>query len=649
MTQPSARDGRVLVLMPTLRDGERTLAALATAGLTGTVCPDLAALCREVSLGAGVALLTEEELERDQGGALREALRGQPAWSDLPLVLVARPGSAGRPEAWRESMNLSLIERPVRMRSLVSIVRAALRSRQHQYALRDLLAEREHQAGVLRDQEERLQFALTAGRLGAWDLDLASGQMSCSALCKEIFGWPLDQELSYQALLELVHPGDRDRVRAALGQAIAARGGCDLEYRTLWPDGSIRWVLLRGRARAEAGGRELRMSGVALDMTDRRRAEDGLRDADRQKDDFLALLAHELRNPLAPLRNGLQLLRRAEQRASRDRTQEMMERQLGHMVRLIDDLLDVSRINRNKMELRLSRVLLAEAVASAVETARPLIESSRHQLELELPAEPVELDADLTRLVQVFANLLTNSAKYTDPGGRIRLSAARDGDQVVVTVRDTGIGIPREALGSVFDMFSQVDRSLERVTGGLGIGLALVRKLVEMHGGTVVASSDGPGRGSIFTVRLPAVAAGRAQGADGAGRASQLGPGLRILIVDDNRDSAQSMADMLRVFGNEVAVAHDGAEGVERAGAFRPGLILMDIGMPRLNGLDATRQIREQPWGREISIVALTGWGQEADRVRSREAGCDGHLVKPASLEDLSQLMAGLKRATAPI
>jgi PAS domain-containing protein len=240
MTTPSVRDGRVLVLMPTTRDGEQTRAVLTAAGLVCTVCPDLAALCREMALGAGVALLPEEALERDGEEVLQSALHEQPAWSDLPLILIARSGAVARPEAYRESMNVSLIERPVRMRSLLSLVRAALRSRQHQYALRDLLAERE-------SQEERLQFALAAGRLGSWDLDLATGQMTCSVLCKEDLGWPLDEDLSYEALLALVHPGDRARVREALDRAVAERGSCDLEYRTLWPDGTTHWVLLRGR------------------------------------------------------------------------------------------------------------------------------------------------------------------------------------------------------------------------------------------------------------------------------------------------------------------------------------------------------------------------------------------------------------------
>ena len=254
------------------------------------------------------------------------------------------------------------------------------------------------------------------------------------------------------------------------------------------------------------------------------------------------------------------------------------------------------------------------------------------------------LDADLTRLAQVFSNLLTNSAKYTEQGGRIQLTARRDEDDVVVTVSDTGIGIPAESLPRIFDMFSQVDRSIERSTGGLGIGLALVKGLVEMHGGMVTAQSEGLGRGSEFSVRLPVVplrsglSAEPAVGQNGAAT----GPGRRILVVDDNRDSAESMGEMLRLFGNEVAIAHDGIEAVERAETFGPQVILMDVGMPRLNGYEATRRIRQQGWGKDIAIVALTGWGQDGDRARSKEAGCNGHLVKPVSLSDLQNLLADL-------
>ncbi len=394
----------------------------------------------------------------------------------------------------------------------------------------------------------------------------------------------------------------------------------------------------------DAEGRVVGASKVARDVTDRKRAEEALREADRRKDEFIALLAHELRNPLAPIRNGLQVLRLSDDPAVRERSQEVMDRQLGHMVRLIDDLLDVSRISQNKMELRRSRVLLAEAVGSAVETARPLIDAAGHELTVSLPPDPVYLDADLTRLAQVFANLLTNSAKYTDRGGKIWLTATPAGGEVVVSVRDTGIGIPAAALPTVFDMFSQVDRSVERSTGGLGIGLALVKGLVEMHGGSVAAASGGPGRGAEFTVRLPVLATDpQPYHHDPGRRAGRVtGPARRILVVDDNRDSAGTMAEMLAILGHEVRTAHDGVEAVEAAERFRPEVVLMDVGMPRLNGLDATRRIRGQAWGRAMTIVALTGWGQEGDRLQSKAAGCDGHLVKPVCLPDLERLLAEL-------
>jgi PAS domain S-box-containing protein len=372
-----------------------------------------------------------------------------------------------------------------------------------------------------------------------------------------------------------------------------------------------------------------------------------LREQDRRKDEFLALLAHELRNPLAPLSNGLQVMRLAgTDAAALSQPRAMMERQLAHMVRLVDDLLDVSRITLGKMELRRNRIALADAVASALETARPLIDAAGHTLSVELPAEPVLIDGDVTRLAQVFANLLSNSARYTAHGGRISLTAERQGGSALVRVRDNGIGIPAESLGSIFDMFSQVDRSIERSTGGLGIGLALVKGVVEMHGGSVVAESPGPGKGSTFTVRLPVLASA---GAFGPGTAADQAPRAgsskrRVLVVDDHRDSAASMAMMLELMGDEVRIVHDGIEAVETARTYRPEVILMDVGMPRLNGYEATRRIREQPGAKEIVIVALTGWGQDEDRARSQEAGCNGHLVKPVSLPDLEKLLNSLRK-----
>jgi PAS domain S-box-containing protein len=388
----------------------------------------------------------------------------------------------------------------------------------------------------------------------------------------------------------------------------------------------------------------VQLAHVASVAIENARLNGALREQDRRKDEFLALLAHELRNPLAPLRNGLQMIRLAasnEDTVAEART--MMERQLGHMVRLVDDLLDISRINQSKLELRRKRVLLEDVVTSAVETARPLIEAAGHELAVALPAEHVPLDADLTRLAQVFSNLLTNSAKYTERGGRIVFTAERRVAELIVTVRDSGIGIPAEALPMLFDMFTQVDRSIERATGGLGIGLALVKSLTEMHGGSVEAASAGPGQGSTFTVRLPVAAAVEPVPArSGPERTGKLG-GRRILVVDDSSDSAVSMAKVLKLLGNEVCTARDGLQAVDAAQEFRPELILMDVGMPLLNGYEATRRIRQQSWGREATIIALTGWGQEGDRLQSREAGCDGHLVKPVDFSELQKLLAELK------
>jgi PAS domain S-box-containing protein len=399
-----------------------------------------------------------------------------------------------------------------------------------------------------------------------------------------------------------------------------------------------------------------RCSYVVEDVTDRKHADEELRrsqlelqqridqlaDADRRKNEFLATLAHELRNPLAPIRNGLQVLRLTDDPATAEHARDMMERQLGQMVRLIDDLLDVSRISRDKLELRKARIPLSAVVDNAVETAAPLIESKGHTLAVNLPPEPVYLDADLTRLAQVFWNLLNNSAKYTDPGGRIELTAAVAGPEVVVAVRDTGIGIPAEALPNLFTLFSQVDHSLERAEGGLGIGLALVKGLVAMHGGSVEARSDGPHRGSEFEVRLP-LADGPLDDAKGRNGA----PGdacrrRRILVVDDNRDGAASLGMMLSLVGHDTRTAHDGLEAYDLAEAFRPEVILPDIGLPKMNGYEACRRIRSAPWGKEMFIVAITGWGQDEDRRRSQQAGFDKHMVKPIDFAGLEVALAAI-------
>ncbi len=370
-----------------------------------------------------------------------------------------------------------------------------------------------------------------------------------------------------------------------------------------------------------------------------------LRDADQRKDEFLATLAHELRNPLAPISNGMQVLRMSGgSGVMADEARLMMERQLSQMVRLVDDLLDVSRITRNNLELRKQQVSLAAVVSSAVETSRPLIEQSGHTLSITLPAAAVYLDADPTRLAQVFSNLLNNAAKYTEPGGRITLTGTLSGNDVVVEVRDNGMGIPGDALSRIFEIFSQVDRNMERAQGGLGIGLSLVRRLVELHGGTIEARSDGPGLGSQFVAKLPTASVKQPAAASAGGHKPSQTAGRRVLVVDDNYDSAKSLSVMLEMMGNETHSAHDGLAAVEAAEAFRPDLILLDIGLPKLNGYDACRRIREQPWSQRMVIVALTGWGQDEDRRRSHDAGFDEHLVKPVDLAEIIRLLAEPKR-----
>lgn len=389
-------------------------------------------------------------------------------------------------------------------------------------------------------------------------------------------------------------------------------------------------------------GRVIGASKVARDITERKQIDEALRDADRRKDEFLATLAHELRNPLAPIRHSLEILLRSEgdPRMFRHAT-DILGRQLSHMVRLVDDLLDVSRITRDKLHLRKTRVDLASIIHDAVEASRPQAERDQQTIELLLPEQPIFVEADPIRLTQVFSNLFNNACQYTEPGGRIWLTAERQGNEVVAVVRDSGIGMPADQLDGIFEMFAQVDDESERPRRGLGIGLTLVRRLVQLHGGTVTARSEGRGLGSEFEVRLPTAetkadleASEPARGMDPSTR--------RILVVDDNRDSAESIATLLQLSGHRTFVVHDGLSAVEAAEHFRPDVVLLDVGLPKLSGIEACRRIRSHGWGKGMVIVALTGWGQESDRRSTREAGFDAHLVKPVDYGDLLQLLAAL-------
>jgi PAS domain S-box-containing protein len=404
-------------------------------------------------------------------------------------------------------------------------------------------------------------------------------------------------------------------------------------------DGSIKHVLVNSSACFERG--EFAYTRCfSRDVTERWQAEQARREADRRKDEFLAMLAHEFRNPLAPMSNALELVRGGcgnEKEA--DDAIRVLDRQMRQMRRLVDDLLDVSRITLGRIQIVKERVDLAAAVRSAIETSRPAIETAGHKLTVTLPMRPIIVNADSARLDQVFSNLLTNSAKYTEPGGRISIEAEQRGEEAIVTVRDNGIGIACDALAYVFDMFRQVDGSLERSQGGLGIGLTLVRRLVESHGGSVEARSEGPGKGSEFVVRLPI--AGETDRATVPRRSVEVAVSKRrVLVVDDNEDSGDTLSMLLRIKGHEVRTARDGLQAIELVPEFLPEVILMDVGMPRLNGYEATRRIRQMPSGEAIFIVAVTGWGQPDDKQRSAEAGCSGHMTKPVDFATLEKLLA---------
>jgi len=460
-----------------------------------------------------------------------------------------------------------------------------------------------------------------------------------------------------RAVQDFFFPEDQPRIMNELFPQVLETGHGEIEIRFRhFKTGEALWMVYKVLKLTNAAGEAVGIATVSQDITERKRLEDNLRrlaadlsETDRRKNEFLATLAHELRNPLAPMSNMLEVLKQSNGDGEiLRRAHETIERQLDQMVRLVDDLLDLNRITHDRLELRRSEVELSSVLQQAVEVARPLLDSAGHELIIDLPAEPIYLNADRARLAQVFGNLLNNSAKYTKAKGIISLTAHRDGDAVVVSVKDNGAGIPADKLGSIFDMFMQVDSTADRSQGGLGIGLTLVKRLVEMHGGTIEPRSGGEGLGSEFVVRLPTIAqpqhatAGSTVRATASDDAAESQLERCILIVDDNRDSADSLSMLLEITGNKTFLAHDGLEAIEAAEKYRPQVMLLDIGLPKLDGHEVCRRIREQPWGKDIVMIALTGWGQDDDRRKSEEAGFNGHLVKPVDYDQLLELLGEL-------
>ena len=502
--------------------------------------------------------------------------------------------------------------------------------------------------------EQRMRLATQATGVGIWEWNVRTGQVRWDSQMFRIYGVPesADGIVEYSVWSDTVFPEDLQLQEVLLQNTVNALRSSSREFRIRrTSDQDIRNIQSFETVRTDTQGIAEWVVGTNLDITERKRADDALRsltadlfDMHRRKDEFLATLAHELRNPLAPIRSGLQLLKLTDiNEEEAEKTRGMMERQLAQLVRLVDDLMDVSRIVTGRIELQKKPVSLSDVLSSALETSRPLIKQMNHHLSVTLPESPIQLDADCTRLAQVFLNLLNNAAMYSEPNGSISIDVKRDGNFAAISIRDGGIGIAAEQLPQIFEMFTQVDHSLGKTLGGLGIGLSLVRRLVEMHGGSVEAKSAGVGKGCEFLVRIPTLSE---QDAHAKKFPSVQEPcmmsSLRILIVDDNRDSVTTLSMLLGRLGHQTFTAFDGEQAIAAARKFKPEVILLDIGLPKLNGYEVCRWIRTQSENEKVVIIAQTGWGQEETRIKTSDAGFDHHMVKPLDPNVLRRILAKL-------
>jgi PAS domain S-box-containing protein len=567
--------------------------------------------------------LWPEEAHDDVRHAIARACQGEESAFD-----VFCPTAKGTPKWWEVRVL------PVRDRSDGPVMRILSLSR-------DITDERQRELD-LRESEGRLRMATDAGRVGVWDWNIPEDAMTWSAMLFEMFqleparfGGRMDD------FLAMIHPEDREGLHTAIENSIHAGTSIDAEFRASRSDGGVIWLHTRAQVMRDQRGRPHRMIGATVNITRSKEAEETLKRSAQRKDEFLATLAHELRNPLAPLRNGLDLLGTASDDPHMVReVSVMMVRQVDHLVHLVSDLLDLSRISRGVIALRRSPMDLNDALQRAIEANLPMLTAKDHQLVVQRTEGPLMVYADLTRLTQIIGNLLDNAGKYMEPGGVVRLRTAAENGRAVLVISDNGIGLTPEQIPKVFEMFSQVDRGSDHSRDGLGIGLHIVKRLVEMHQGSVVVASDGPNTGCTFTVHLPlstdAVPSHAHSDAPTTAR-------LRILLADDNVDAAMMLSMVLRKAGHEVLAFHSGIELLQAGDSFAPDVVILDIGMPGMDGHETCRQLRGLPWGRSIPTIALTGWGQAEDRARSKQAGFDHHLIKPVDRAALNDVLSTVK------
>lgn len=628
---------RVLVVAPHGDDAALTIAILDSAELVSVRCDTAGSLAEELRAGCGVVIATQEALNPDVRAVLEARTADEQVWSDLPILILTQASVSDADETALLGLgNVTLFQRPIRPATVVSAVRSALRGRERQYAQRERLQAQALLAAIVASSDDAIISKRLDGHIVSWN-----------QAAERLFGHTAEEAVGKH--VSLIIPEDRLDEETMIINRL--RKGERIEhYETVrkTKDGRLVEISLTISPIRDAANNIVGASKVARDITQRRVVEQQLRDADRRKDEFLATLAHELRNPLAPIRNSLHILRvTAISDPAVERVRDIMERQVNHMVRLVDDLLEISRITRGKIELRRERVELAAIIGSAVETSKPLMDTAGQELIIAIPPEPLTLDGDPVRLAQVFSNLLNNASKYSDSGEKIWLTARREGKTAVVSVRDNGIGIPADMLPRVFDMFTQGQDSLPRAQGGLGIGLTLVRSLVQLHGGTVDALSAGEGKGSEFVVRLD-MAPSPARGVRRTSEGRAMGLPLRVLVVDDNRDSADSLAMMLSLEGADVRVAYDGQSALDGLADFHPAVAILDLAMADMDGFELARRIRAQPALRDISLIALSGWGQDARKHESQQAGFAYHLIKPPDSDALRAVIASLGAHTHP-
>ncbi len=611
-------------------------------GVPGRVEEMLRALCRCGAAGTGLpeqhgvgvdwhSAGSEPVLLRDPARLFPSLRAAGPAPAEMLLLPWAVDGGPAGMLWVADPERRFDLEDARLLRSLSGFAAAALR-------LASETAQRTATERELHASHAILDAAMHTEAVGLAFYTLDGSIIDCNEALERMSGYSRDELRGTVRWTELGTPEFAEATQRALAEL--REGGRTAPYmkQLVRKDGS-RWWAMVAPSCLPGEGEARKCIAFVIDVTKAAQAEEALRCADRRKDEFLATLAHELRNPLAPISNAVHLLRRPDGRRTADRMVEMVGRQVRQMVRLVDDLMDVSRITQGKLELRREQLSLAEVLTMAVETSMPAIEAGRHDLTVSLPEETLMLEADKVRLTQVFGNLLNNAAKYTDRGGRIWLGARREDGSVLVSIRDTGIGISAAKLPRVFEMFSQAHRDSARGQAGLGIGLTMVRSLVELHRGSVEARSEGPGRGSEFIVRLPlAQVNAAAPHLDAAGSEAPL-EGRRVLVVDDNSDAAESLALLLQSAGAEVHTANDGPAGLAAVRRFLPHAVLLDLGMPGMDGFEVARRLRAEPGLAGLVLVALTGWGQEEDRKRTRSSGFDHHLTKPVDVDRLMDIL----------